>query len=85
MNESFRVKPIGSVSVTGSETLISLDQPFRARLINLDGFSHLQILWWAHLTDSEENRQRLVQGKLFKKGPEQLETFATRSPARPTR
>ena len=83
MNEHYQVKPIGSVSVAESGIQIHLDEPYQAGLVNLDGFSHLQVLWWAHQADSPDHRERLLQGKLFKKGPEQLGTFASRSPARP--
>lgn len=52
-------------------------------LAHLNGFSHLQILWWAHLADGPQNRETLMVEKLFKKGPDQPGIFATRAPARP--
>jgi tRNA-Thr(GGU) m(6)t(6)A37 methyltransferase TsaA len=52
-------------------------------LTHLAGFSHLQIVWWAHLADSTQDRDTLIVEKPFKKGPEQLGLFSTRAPARP--
>ncbi len=83
MKEKFQIQPIGSVCNDDLGVRIQIEQQFIPGLTGLNGFSHLQILWWAHQADSADNRQRLNQGKLFRKGPESLGTFATRSPARP--
>lgn len=83
MESRFRVDPIGWVRVTGKQVSIHLEQPYIPALSGLEGFSHLQILWWAHLTDGPQHRENHLAGKLFKKGPDQLGIFATRAPARP--
>lgn len=62
---------------------ILINKEYRSGLVNLEEFSHLQILWWAHLCDSKKERSKLRIGKLFKKGPEIMGTFSTRSPLRP--
>lgn len=33
-----------------------IDEPFRAELRGLDGFGHLEVLWWPHLADADELR-----------------------------
>ena len=49
----------------------------------LDGFSHLNIIWWFSDFDSEEMRNVLKMPKPYKKAPETMGIFATRSPVRP--
>ncbi|MEJ2449020.1 MAG: TrmO family methyltransferase [Anaerolineales bacterium] len=83
MDEVYQVKPIGFVQIRQENISIHLEQEYHSGLSGLEGFSHLQVLWWAHRTDSAENRQRLVLGKPFRMGPDRLGIFATRSPARP--
>jgi tRNA (adenine37-N6)-methyltransferase len=83
MKTCFQIRTIGTVR-TGEEGFrIEVDQQYISALTQLQGFSHLQILWWAHLTDSSQDRETLVAEKLFKEGPARLGIFATRSPARP--
>lgn len=83
MGRQFQIRAIGSVRIVEKQFSIQIDQPYIPALTNLQGFSHLQILWWAHLTDGPQHRENLLAGKLFKKGPDQLGIFATRAPARP--
>jgi tRNA-Thr(GGU) m(6)t(6)A37 methyltransferase TsaA len=83
MKMEFQIQSIGSVQIIDHAFLIQLDEKFVPALTNIDGFSHLQIVWWAHLTDNAQNRERFTLDKLFKKGPDQLGVFATRSPVRP--
>jgi tRNA (Thr-GGU) A37 N-methylase len=79
----FQVSAIGSVQLVAKQFFIQLKEPYIPSLTGLEGFSHLQILWWAHLTDGPQHRENLLAGKLFKKGPDHLGIFATRAPARP--
>lgn len=79
----FQIKAIGRIRVNESSYSIHLDEAYLPGLINIAGFSHLQIVWWGHLSDKEKDRDRMVLDKLFKKGPERIGVFATRSPARP--
>jgi tRNA (Thr-GGU) A37 N-methylase len=52
-------------------------------LTNLNGFSHLQIVWWGHLFDHPAQRAVLVSDKPYQTGPDKIGIFATRSPIRP--
>jgi tRNA-Thr(GGU) m(6)t(6)A37 methyltransferase TsaA len=83
MKSHFQISAIGSVRTIEKRFYIHLKQNFVPALTRLTGFSHLQIVWWAHLTDSPQNRDTLIAEKPFKKGPDQLGIFATRAPARP--
>jgi len=77
------IKPIGQITKNGDQFLIEVDSDFLPGLKGLEGYSHAQVVWWGHLSDSFENRKELVLGKLFKKGPEQNGVFSTRAPMRP--
>ena len=83
MEQQIQIKPIGSVRATDGNYSIHLEKEFIPALKNIEGFSHLQIIWWAHLTDDPENRRMLYLKKIFKKGPEKIGVFSTRSPVRP--
>lgn len=83
MESRFQLRAIGSVHSDEETYCIQIDEKYIPALTHLRGFSHLQILWWAHRTDSTRARETLIVEKLFKKGPDQLGIFATRAPARP--
>lgn len=83
METKFEIESIGEVKVEDNTYSIKIDKKYLPGLKNLVGFSHLQIVWWAHLTDNSQNRGRLVLPKLFKHGPDSIGVFATRSPVRP--
>ncbi|HSM23671.1 MAG TPA: TrmO family methyltransferase [Anaerolineaceae bacterium] len=83
MKAKFQIESIGEVKIENNTYSIMLDQKYIPGLKNLEGFSHLQIVWWAHLTDNLHDRGRLVLPKLFKHGPDTIGVFATRSPIRP--
>lgn len=49
----------------------------------MDGFSHLNVIWWFSDFDYEEARNILSTEKPYKKAPATLGIFATRAPVRP--
>lgn len=77
------IKPIGQIKKLGSQFLIEIDKEFLPGLKGLENYSHVQVVWWGHLSASTEKRKRLVLGKQFKKGPKQNGVFSTRAPMRP--
>ena len=79
----FELKQIGSIKQKSGEFIIQLEPEFRPALTGIDGFSWLNIIWWAHNFDLEEYRSILVAEQPYKNGPEKLGIFATRSPLRP--
>ena len=80
---SFQLQPIGRVIVGEHGFAIAIDEPYRDALTGLDGFSHVNVLWWCHLLDTPEYRAITIAEKPYRDGPERLGIFATRSPVRP--
>ncbi len=74
------VHPIGRVECEDGEFRIALDSEYAPALRGLDGYSHLQVIWWF---DRTEGRGTLVEEQPYAKGPDELGVFATRSPMRP--
>jgi tRNA-Thr(GGU) m(6)t(6)A37 methyltransferase TsaA len=83
MENTIQIKPIGRVSTANNQFSIQIEKEFLPALTNIEGFSHLQIVWWGHLYDSPQARAHLVSEKPYKKGPGKIGVFATRSPVRP--
>lgn len=81
--EQFLMKPIGKIKVNRDNMFIELDPEYIPALQALDGFSHLNILWWFSDSDYEEARNTLEVLKPYKKAPPVMGTFATRAPYRP--
>lgn len=82
-NKNFRATSIGTIHAGGEGFSITIDEPCRKALNGLEGFSHIQVIWWGHLTDDDEYRSILECEKPYTRGPEKLGIFATRSPIRP--
>ena len=81
--EKMKLYPIGTVHCDEDGFHIALDKRYIPALTGLDGFSHLQILWWFGGCDNDRARSLLVEEKPYAKGPERMGVFATRSPNRP--
>lgn len=81
--ENIKLYKIGTIQAEDSLFSIQLEKNFVDGLKNIDGFQYLQIIWWGHLHDSLDSRSSLIIQKPYKKGPEQLGVFATRSETRP--
>lgn len=80
---NFAVREAGTVECGEKGFALRFDGRFKGALSGLEGFSHVQVYWWAHLTDSQELRSLTTVEKPYKKGPAVLGIFATRSPVRP--
>lgn len=83
MEKEMQLKQIGRTGFEAGRFFIELDEEYRQGLTSVEGFSHLQIIWWGHLGDTEEKRDNIVIQKPYKKGPEEIGVFATRSEFRP--
>lgn len=79
----YRLKEIGKVKNDGEGTYIQLDKEYILGLKALDGFSHINVIWWFSGCDNEEDRHELQTSQPYKDAPETMGVFATRSPARP--
>lgn len=83
MPESFRIFPVGTVSKKEDKTWIEIFEPYSDGLLGLEGFSHIQVLFWFHENDTAERRKTLrVHPRKDKKIP-LTGVFATHSPRRP--
>jgi len=84
MNNKVELHSIGIVEKAGEqEAQLRIFPEFCAGLKRIESFSHIIILYWAHLRDNEKERQTLL---VFpKKHALHVETgvFACRSPSRP--
>lgn len=83
MDNNFTVKQIGVIRTDENGFRIELVPAYKEALIGLDGFSYLNVLWWFSGCDNEVDRSILSEEKPYKKGPDTLGAFATRSPQRP--
>lgn len=77
------LKPIGRIRMINGEPVIALEPEYAPALEGLDSFGYIQVIWWFDGCDNKESRSKLTEIKPYKKGPEKLGTFATRSPERP--
>jgi tRNA-Thr(GGU) m(6)t(6)A37 methyltransferase TsaA len=80
---AFNLDPIGRVASHGMTFELQIAEPYRAGLAELDGFSHINVLWWCHYLDAPEYRCMVTAAKPYRQGPDVVGIFATRSPARP--
>lgn len=79
----YQVKTIGKVKNDGNDTFIQLEKEFIPGLCALEGFSHINVLWWFSGCDNEQDRNELQTQQPYKGAPEIMGVFATRSPFRP--
>ena len=80
---SFQVSPIGKIIVKDNGMFVELEPKYIPALQALDGFCHLCIIWWFSDFDNAEMRSVLETPQPYKKAPDVMGIFATRSPARP--
>jgi len=79
----FSVTPIGKVSLRADGMFIELEGKYIPALQELDGFSHVNVIWWFDESDHAEARSILEVPAPYKKGPPAMGIFATRAPVRP--
>lgn len=81
--QTFMISPVGYVSAGTDGFRLVIADKYVPALQGLEGFSHINVFWWAHLTDNEANRQVVDHKQPYKKAPAKLGVFATRSEYRP--
>lgn len=81
--EQYSIKSIGIVKADGEGFRIELEKEYAPAMAGLEGFSHLNILWWFSDCDTYVARSTLQEQSPYKSAPPILGTFATRSPMRP--
>ena len=80
---NFEVSPIGKINVKENGMFVELESKYIPALQTLDGFSHLCVIWWFSDFDNAEMRSVLETPQPYKKAPDVMGIFATRSPVRP--
>lgn len=75
--------PIGKVTTLDGKTAILLEEEYAPALAGLESFGCVQVIWWFSGCDNESSRSKLTVEKPYRKGPDVIGTFATRSPERP--
>jgi len=83
MVNSITINPVGVINATEEAFSITIDNEYLPALTALNGFSHIQVVWWGNLLASPDHRKQLTSVKPYKTGPESIGVFATRSPFRP--
>lgn len=80
---TFTLEAIGTVRIENQHYFIDLNPKYIPALEGVEGFSHMNILWWCHNFDEESYRTIVDMDKPYKAAPDKLGVFATRSPIRP--
>ncbi|SMC49496.1 SAM-dependent methyltransferase [Papillibacter cinnamivorans] len=75
--------PIGKVKVESNRYYIELEEKYFEATLGLQEYSHIEVIWWFNLYDSEESRNYFVMDQPYKNGPEKVGVLASRSPVRP--
>lgn len=78
-----KVNSIGEIHNSEERPFIEIAEAWRPALRALEGFSHVNVLWWFSLCDDSRNRSILQIDQPYKGAPLKMGTFATRSPSRP--
>lgn len=81
--KDMHVFSIGNIINKDGYVCIELDPAFASGLTGLEGYSHVQVLWWADGCDNDTDRHTLMEKKPYKSGPDEIGVFALRSPERP--
>jgi len=83
MRYSYNIFPIGVVAKQNDKIWIEILDDYTQGLLGLDGFSHINVLFWFHENDHPEKRAILqVHPRKDEQNP-LTGVFATHSPARP--
>ena len=77
------IRPIGVIHTGENGAFADIYPAYRPALEGLAGFGHIQLLWWFHLCQGEKSRQSLTETHPYRKGPQRMGAFATRTPNRP--
>ena len=80
---NLQVHKIGAIVCDEEGMRIVLDKAYAPALTGLDGFSHIQVLWWFSECDNPKDRSARTATKPYTQSPDVLGTFATRAPMRP--
>ena len=80
---SYTVNKIGTIRQGKEGPILVLDENYKEGLLALEGFGHLQVLYYFDKSDFPEGRNTLQMPSPYKGSPDIMGVFATRSPFRP--
>ncbi len=81
--QTINLSPIGYVRQHEGAFMLELERKYIPALRELEGFSHVNVFWWCHLSAADKYREILECDKPYQKAPDKVGIFATRSPVRP--
>lgn len=81
--KTYEVKPIGTICNNEEGIFLKVDAEYVPALKALEGFSHINVIWWFSSLDDEKYRAVREVDRPYKLAPEKMGIFATRSPVRP--
>lgn len=81
--QKIELNPIGTIHVGAEGFALDIDEPYRLALTELEGFSHVNVLWWADQVDDPMLREITIAERPYRNAPAAIGIFATRSPVRP--
>ncbi len=81
--KQFLVNQIGTIRISEEGMSIEVAEQYIPALKELNGFSHINVLWWFDGNDNNDARSVLEVFAPYKKAPQNMGIFATRSPFRP--
>ena len=79
----YNVKAIGTILSNNDGFFVKLYKEYIPAIKELDGFSHVNIIWWFSDFDDKKYRSVLETEQPYKGAPETMGIFSTRSPIRP--
>lgn len=80
---NFEVFPVGKFHNNENGTFIEIEPKYIPAMAGLDGFSHINVIWWFSDFDNKDARKALDMPQPYKMAPATMGVFATRSPLRP--
>ena len=81
--DTFQLKRIGTINAAEGRFTITVEPPYRPALAELSGFGFVNVLFWCHALDTSDHRSLTRCRRPYRRSPETVGIFATRSPARP--
>jgi|JFJP01.1.fsa_nt_gi tRNA-Thr(GGU) m(6)t(6)A37 methyltransferase TsaA len=81
--KEYKLSPVGKVQAGPDGYVLKIFPKYRTALNGLDGFGHINVIWWSHYLDTAEYRRITESEQPYVHGPSSLGIFATRSPVRP--
>lgn len=79
----FEIYPIGTVVKEDGKFFLAIDEQYQDGLLGLDGWSHVQVIWWFDKNDTPQKRARLQVNPRGNKNNPLTGVFACRAPVRP--